>query len=171
MAVFHVMLKISGEFRWNFNWYVSPDNLAKVHRIFLNLDFRLHFTAKLHPIDLLHARNRTHFLGGNIVAKSGPTKQFNRSLISLNSAFKKGNFLAVSCCCQMKKPDWLSCLGYRKTLAIHHVKCHGRFLSSFWRNHGYLCREKSGNKHQFTAVKGSFTTVKVSCVTARYVAD
>ena len=31
-------------------------------------------------------------------------------------------------------------LGYRKTPAIHHVKCHGRFLSSFWRNHGYFPR-------------------------------
>ena len=33
---------------------------------------------------------------------------------------------------------YLSCLGYWKTLAIYHVKCHGRFLSSFWRNHGYF---------------------------------
>ena len=31
-------------------------------------------------------------------------------------------------------------LGYRKTPAIHHVKCHGQFLSSFWRNHGYFPR-------------------------------
>ena len=31
-------------------------------------------------------------------------------------------------------------LGYRKTPAIYHVKCHGRFLSSFWRNHGYFPR-------------------------------
>ena len=35
--------------------------------------------------------------------------------------------MAVSCWCQMKKPDWLFCLGYRKTLAIYHVKCHVSF--------------------------------------------
>ena len=29
------------------------------------------------------------------------------------------------------EPDWLSCLGYLKTLAIHHVKYRGRFLSLF----------------------------------------
>ena len=57
---------------------------------------------------------------------------------------------------------YLSCLGYRKTLAIYHVKCHGRFLSSFWRNHGYFLWKISLGKvrphapHQLPAVKGSF---------------
>ena len=48
MAVSHVMLKIYEEFSWNFNWYVSPDNLAKVHGIFfllLTLDFILQFSC------------------------------------------------------------------------------------------------------------------------------
>ena len=32
---------------------------------------------------------------------------------------KKRHFLVVSCCFQMKKLDWLSCLGNRKTLASY----------------------------------------------------
>lgn len=47
MAVFLVMLKIYEQVSWNFNWYVSPYNLAKVHIIFLNLtlDFILQFSC------------------------------------------------------------------------------------------------------------------------------
>ena len=83
---------------------------------------------------------------------------------------------AVSYWCQMKKPDWLSGLGYeKKPLAIYHIKCNGGFLSSFWHNHGYFpCLIYHGKvwSHapcQFPAVKGSFTTVKASCVTAPYI--
>ena len=65
-----------------------------------------------------------------------------------------------------KNPDWFSCLGYRKTPAIYHVKCHGRFLSSFWRNHGYslwkiyLGKVRSHTPRQFPAVKGSRVTAR-----------
>ena len=48
---------------------------------------------------------------------------------------EKAIFFAVPYRCQMKKPHWLFCLRYRKTLAIYHFKCHERFLSSFWHNH------------------------------------
>ena len=92
MAVFHVMLKIYVEFSSNFKWFVSPDNLAKVYSIFFfNLDLRFRLSVHLHPIVLLHARNRTILWGGNIVPKSSPTNQFNQSLISLNHAKKKKN--------------------------------------------------------------------------------
>ena len=63
-------------------------------------------------------------------------------------------------------------LGYRKPRAIYHVKCYGRFLSSFWRNYGYfpwqiyLGKVWSHASRKFPAVKGSFTTVKASRVTA-----
>ena len=64
---------------------------------------------------------------------------------------------------------------WKKPLAIYHVKCNGGFLSSFWHNHGYFpCLIYHGKvwSHapcQFPAVKGSFTTVKASCVTAPYI--
>ena len=29
-------------------------------------------------------------------------------------------------------------LGYRNTSAVYHLKCHGRFLSFFWRIHGFF---------------------------------
>ena len=63
-------------------------------------------------------------------------------------------------------------LGYRKTPAIYHVKCHRRLLSSFWRNHGYFPWQiypgavPSHAAPQFSVVKWSFTTVKVSRATA-----
>ena len=82
------MLKIYGEFSLIFNWYVSPDNIAKVHSIFLNLYLRLHFTGKLHPIVTcyMYMPGIDHIFWGNIVPKSSPTNQFNQSLISFNSA-------------------------------------------------------------------------------------
>ena len=78
--------------------------------------------------------------------------------------------------CQLELRDWLSYHGqqntlcetlkYKKknTLPKYHVKCHGRFLCSLLRIHGYLTREiYHGNVRlhtltQFPPVKGPFTT-------------
>ena len=55
----------------------------------------------------------------------------------------------------------------KNTLPNYHVKCHGRFLCSLLRIHGYLTREIYHGKvrlhtlAQFPPVKGPFTTVKV----------
>ena len=43
--------------------------------------------------------------------------------------------------CQLKLRNWLSYRRQQNTLANYHVKCHGRFLGSFLRIHGYLTRE------------------------------
>ena len=84
------MLKIYVEFSWNFKWFVSPDNLAKVYSIFfliLTFDSILQFSW-IPLFDYMPGIEQ--FLGGgNIVPKSSPTNQFNRSLISLNHAKKK----------------------------------------------------------------------------------
>ena len=48
---------------------------------------------------------------------------------------------AFTCCYQTEHPDWLFYLGHQNTLPAYHVKCHGRFVWSFWRIHGYLTRE------------------------------
>ena len=53
--------------------------------------------------------------------------------------------------------DWFLCLEYWNTPAIHHVKCHRRFRSSFRRIHGYFAF------HHLLTIKGSFTTVSVPC--------
>ena len=52
-------------------------------------------------------------------------------LKSQKKPVKKVVVLAVSCWCQMKKPDWLSCHGLQKALAIFHIECREKFLSSF----------------------------------------
>ena len=82
--------------------------------------------------------------------------------------FIGGNLITTS----TQYPNWLLYLGHQNTLPTYHVKCHGRFVWSFWRIHGYLTREIYLGKRrshywiQFPVVKEQFTTVKVTRVTA-----
>ena len=177
MAVFHVMLKIYVEFSWNFKWFVSPDNLAKVYSIFFNLDLRFRLPVHLLPIVLLHARNRTILWGGNIVPKSSPTNQFNRSLISLNHAKKKKmkNKIFFRGFMLSNEETWLALLSWEsknRCLLLTTLNVMAGFFLLFDVtidiSHGKFISGKSGHTHhaKLPHVKGSFTTVKVSRVTA-----
>ena len=132
---------------WNFNWYVSPDNLAKVHSMFFNLDIRfllqfsciplLDYTPGIKTysweISFLNLAQRTSskFCPKIVLLLWSQRETCQvRSSIVLSTAGKKpvykhfcGFMLG-----QLKKTDWLSGLGYRKTLAIYQVG--GFFLLS-----------------------------------------
>ena len=132
---------------WNFNWYVSPDNLAKVHSTFFNLDLR--FLLQFSCIPLLDCTpgiktysweisflNLTQRTSSKFCPKifvllwsQRETCQV-RSSIVLSTAGKKPVYkhFCDFMLGQLKKTDWLSGLGCWKTLAIYQVG--GFFLLS-----------------------------------------
>ena len=60
------------------------------------------------------------------------------ALFRQDTAMRK---LRRNLCCQTEHRDWLLYLGHQNAIATYHVKCHGRFVPSFWRIHGYLTRK------------------------------
>ena len=75
------------------------------------------------------------FVVYGMLSFNGTTTFYQDNMFFCSSAERNSlnkQIFAVSSWCQMKKPDWLFCLGYQKTPSIYHVNCHGQFLSPFW---------------------------------------
>ena len=142
-------------------WYVRTENLAQVHSLFFNLDLRFHFTVQMHLTVRLHARNKIYFWEISFLNLAQQTsskfyleispllssqseiwhvmqhRSFSqqRERNPLKKQFLCGFILVSNEETRLALLPWVS---KPPRYFWYHVKCHGRFISSFCRNHEYF---------------------------------
>ena len=107
--------------------------------LFLTSDFVSQFTCI--PLFAYMLGVEEHIFGKyySYISPNKPVQNFALKFphyfhLYMKSAMSTSIFLSTARKKPSVKTDWLSCLGYPKTLAIYHDKSHGKFLSSLWCN-------------------------------------